>query len=219
MKYTLEQLREQNRAYAEQITPALLEHVNRLITAVEQTRTDRPQPLDNVDFTTEYGERTEHATIDGQSATNNYETTICEHATPEPVIKDDGTVTAYIGCGGAFYGYNADKMKYKGTTAKTCKIYGGDYLSGYFPIYFDCTVSSFEYDARSRKQYAEQAREKAIERLIGFGYDRKTAEQSFDIITERYAKDFEQIDEYSPIIRHANESLYNCGMIDDIITA
>ena len=206
MKYTLKQLREQNRAYAEQITPALLEHVNRLITAVEQTRTDKPQPLDNVDFTTEYGERTEHATIDGQSVTNNYATTICEHATPEPVIKDDGTVTAYIGCGGAFYGYNADKMKYKGTTAKTCKIYGGDYLSGYFPIYFDCTVSSFEYDARSRKQYAEQMREKAIERLIGFGYDRKTAEQSFDSVTERYAKDFEQIDEYSPIIRHANKS-------------
>lgn len=158
MKYTLEQLREQNRAYTEQITPALLEHVNRLIERAEQTRTNKPQPLDNVDFTTEYGERTEHATIDGQSVTNNYETTICEHATPEPVIKDDGTVTAYIGCGGAFYGYNADKMKYKGTTAKTCKIYGGDYLSGYFPIYFDCTVSNFEYDARSRKQYAEQAR-------------------------------------------------------------
>ncbi len=163
MKYTLEQLRERNRAYAEQITPALLEHVNRLVTAVEQTRTNKPQPLDNVDFTNKYGERTEHATIDGQSVTNIYDTTICEHATPEPVIKDDGTVTAYIGCGGAFYGYNADKMKYKGTTAKTCKIYGGDYLSGYFPIYFDCTVSSFEYDARSRKQYAEQMREKATD--------------------------------------------------------
>lgn len=67
MKYTLKQLREQNRAYAEQITPALLEHVNRLITTVEQTRTNKPQPLDNVDFTTEYGERTEHATIDGQN--------------------------------------------------------------------------------------------------------------------------------------------------------
>lgn len=158
MKYTLEQLREQNRAYAEYITAETLEHINALIKAVEQSRTNKPQPLDCVDFISEYGERTEHATIDGQSVTNNYKTTICEHATPEPVIKENGTVTAYIGCGGAFYGYNADKMKYKGTTAKTCKIYGGDYLSGYFPIYFDCTVSNFEYDARSRKQYAEQAR-------------------------------------------------------------
>lgn len=148
MKYTLEQLRENNRAYAERITPALLEHVNRLVTAVEQTRTNKPQPLDNVDYTTECGKRTEHATIDGQSVTNNYKSTICEHCTPEPIIKDKGAVTSYIGCGGAFYGYNADKMKYKGTTAKTCKIYGGDYLSGYFPIYFDCIVSSFEYDAR-----------------------------------------------------------------------
>lgn len=149
MKYSIEQLQEQNRAYAEQITPALLEHVNKLIEAVEQTRTDKPQPLDNVDFISEYGEHAERATIDGQSVTNDYKSTICEHCTPEPIINDDGTVTAFIGCGGAFYGYNCDKMKYIGTTQKTCKIYGGDYLSGYFPIYFDCTVSSFEYDARN----------------------------------------------------------------------
>ena len=149
MKYTLEQLRERNKEYAERITPALLERVNHLITTVEQTRTDKPQPLDNVDFTSKYGERTEHATIDGKSVTSIYETTICEHATPEPYIKDDGTVTAFIGCGGAFYSYNADKMKYKGTTAKTCKIYGGSYTPGYFPIFFDCTVSTFRYDARS----------------------------------------------------------------------
>lgn len=71
----------------------------------------------------------------------------------------------------------------------------------------------------NRQQYAEQAREKAIERLIGYGYDRQTAEQSFDSATEHYKKDFKSIDEYSPVIRNANESLYNCGMIDDIITA
>ncbi len=68
--------------------------------------------------------------------------------TPEPTIKKDGTVTAYIGCGGAFYSYNSEKMVYKGKAFKTCKIYGGDYLSGYYPIYFDCLVSNFEYDAR-----------------------------------------------------------------------
>lgn len=96
MKLTIEQLREQNTAYADRITAATLKHINKLIEAVEQTRTEHPQPLDDVDFTTEYGERTEHATIDGQSVTNNYKTTICEHCTPEPIIKDDGTVTAYI---------------------------------------------------------------------------------------------------------------------------
>ncbi len=57
--------------------------------------------------------------------------------TPEPTIKKDGTVTAYIGCGGAFYSYNSEKMVYKGKAFKTCKIYGGYYLSGYYPIYFD----------------------------------------------------------------------------------
>lgn len=219
MKYTLEQLRKQNSAYAEYITAETLEHVNALIKAVEQSRTNRPQPLDCVDFISEYGERTEHATIDGENVASEYRTTICEHCTPEPVIKDGGTVTAYTGCGGAFHSYNADKMEYKGTTAKTCKIYGSDkYGFEHFPIYFDCTVSAFKYDARSRKQYAEQAREKAIERLIGYGYDRKTAEQSFDSVTERYKRDFKSIDEYSPIIRNANETLYNCGMIDNIIT-
>lgn len=148
MIYALNQLKYQNRAYAERITTTLLEHVNRLIVAVEQSRTDRPQPLDDVDYINEYGEITEHATIDGQNATNNYKATICEHCTPEPVMKDDGTVTAYIGCGGAFYSYNADKMNYKGKIAKTCKIYGGDYLAGYFPVYFECIVSNFKYDAQ-----------------------------------------------------------------------
>lgn len=70
----------------------------------------------------------------------------------------------------------------------------------------------------NRRQYAEEAREKAIEQLIGYGYDRQTAEQSFDSVTERYKKDFKSIDKYSPIIRNANESLYNCGMPNRILT-
>ena len=148
MKYTLEQLREQIRAYAEQIPPALLEHVNNLVEQIEQTRTDKPQPLDNVDFTTEYGEHFEHATIESAGVTS-LTPQICEHCTIEPVIYDDGTIGGTVGCGGAFHKFNADKMKYKGTEQKTFKIYGGDYISGYSPIYFDCTVSSFEYDARN----------------------------------------------------------------------
>ena len=146
--YTLESLKERNTAYAEKITPATVDYINRLIKAVEQSRTDKPQPLDDVDFTSEYGKHTEHATIDGESMTNGNRSTICEDCTPEPVIKDGGRVTAYIGCGGAFYKYNAEKMRYIGKAAKTCKIYGGDYLSGYFPIYFDCEVSRFEYNAQ-----------------------------------------------------------------------
>lgn len=148
MKYTIEQLKQQNTAYAGKINNTLLEHVNKLIEQVEQSRTDKPQPLDNVDFINEYGEHTEHATIDKLSIHNNYKPTICEHCIPEPMIQKNGIVTAYIGCGGAFYYYEAEKMIYKGRTAKTCKISGGDYLSGYFPIYFDCLVSNFEYDAR-----------------------------------------------------------------------
>lgn len=149
MIYTLEQLKKRNAAEADRITAATLERVNGLINAVEQSRTSNPQPLDDVNYISEYGEHTEHATIDGLSVSNDYKTTICEHCTPETVIMKDGKITAYIGCGGAFYEYNADKMKYIGTTLKTCKIYGGDYLSGYFPIYFDCKVSRFIYDARN----------------------------------------------------------------------
>lgn len=44
-----------------------------------------------------------------------------------------------------------------------------------------------EYTKAERKQYAEQAREKAIQRLISYGYDRKTAEQAFDSRTETEA--------------------------------
>lgn len=71
----------------------------------------------------------------------------------------------------------------------------------------------------NRQQYAEQAREKAIQQLIGYGYDRPTAVQAFDSITEEVYTQYQKIDEYSPIIRHANESLYGCGMLDRILTA
>ena len=71
----------------------------------------------------------------------------------------------------------------------------------------------------NRQQYAEQAREKAIQQLMGYGYDRQTAEQSFDSVTETVYTKYQAIDEYSPIIRHANESLYDCGMLDRILTA
>lgn len=159
MKYTLEQLKEQNSAYAEYITVETLEHVNALIKAVEQSRTNRPQPLDNVDFISEYGERTEHATIDGENVASEYKTTICEHCTPEPVIKDGGTVTAYIGCGGAFHSYNADKMEYTGTTAKTCKIYGSDKYGFHYCIYpynFAKTEDYRQLDERSKWFYEQK---------------------------------------------------------------
>lgn len=70
----------------------------------------------------------------------------------------------------------------------------------------------------NRQQYAEWAREKAIQQLIDFGYPRPISEQAFDDVTEQvYSKDV-KIDEYSPIIRHANESLYECGMLDKVLT-
>lgn len=71
----------------------------------------------------------------------------------------------------------------------------------------------------NRQQYAEQTREKAIQQLIGYGYDKKTAEEAFDDVTEMVYTKYQAIDEYSPIIRHANESLYDCGMLDRILTA
>lgn len=150
MKYTQKDLQERNAAYADKITPAIVERVNRLIAAVEQSRTDKPQPLDEVDYIGANGERAERSTIDGESWEGHpYPLTICEHCTPEPVIKEGGRVTAYIGCGGCFHHYDADKMHYIGRTSKTCKIYEGRHIEGFFPVYFDCTVSKFEYNAKS----------------------------------------------------------------------
>lgn len=148
MLYTLEQLKAENTFDAERITAAHVEEINGYIKEIEQSRTDKPQPFDDVDFTTEYGEHTEHATIDGESMTSVYKTTICENGIPHPVRQDDGTLSACIGCGGAFYPYNTDKMEYIGTVEKRCKIYAGDFISGYFSIYFRVTVSRFRYDAR-----------------------------------------------------------------------
>ena len=101
-----------------------------------------------MDFTNEYGQRTEHATIDGESITSVYPSSICENGIPHPVDREDGTVTASIGCGGAFNPYDPAKMEYIGTARKRCKIYAGDFIGGYFSIYFYCTVSRFRYDER-----------------------------------------------------------------------
>ena len=153
MLYTLEQLRAEN-DYIDRprITAAHLNEINDYIKAIEQTRTEQPQPFDDVDFTNEYGQHTEHATIDGESLTNVYLSTICENGIPHPVKKDDGTITASIGCGGAFYPYDPPKMEYIGTARKRCKIYAGDFIGGYFTIYFRAAVSRFRYDARNTEQ-------------------------------------------------------------------
>lgn len=71
---------------------------------------------------------------------------------PRPVEQDDGTLSAVIGCGGAFYPYDPDKMEYIGTAEKRCQIITGDFIEGYFSIYFQATVSRFRYDARNTEQ-------------------------------------------------------------------
>lgn len=149
MLYTLEQLREENDYTTRpRITAAHLTEINGYIEKIEQTRTEQPQPFDDVDFTNEYGQHTEHSTIDGESITSVYPSTICENGIPHPVHKGDGTITAAIGCGGAFNSYVPAKMEYIGTARKRCKIYAGDFIGGYFSIYFYCTVSRFRYDER-----------------------------------------------------------------------
>lgn len=150
MFYTLEKLREENYIVDRpRIKAEHVEAINSYIKAIEQSRTQSPQPFDDVDFITEYGEHTEHATIDGKSVTNPYLTTICEHGIPRPVEQDDGTLSALIGAGGGFHHYKPDKMEYIGTAEKRCQIITGDFIEGYFSIYFRATVSRFRYDARN----------------------------------------------------------------------
>ena len=152
MFYTLEKLREENTYNAARIKAEHVEAINGYIKAIEQSRTQSPQPFDDVNFTTEYGQHTEHATIDGESMASVYKTTVCEHGIPRPVVLDDGKISAVIGCGGAFYPYDPDKMEYIGTAEKRCQIITGGFIEGYFSIYFRATVSRFRYDARNAEQ-------------------------------------------------------------------
>ncbi len=72
----------------------------------------------------------------------------------------------------------------------------------------------------TRKEYAEQVREKSIEQSIAYGYTREQSERAFDLVTEVvYRKNYRQRDEYSAVIMHGNESLYGCGMRDEILKA
>lgn len=70
----------------------------------------------------------------------------------------------------------------------------------------------------TRKEYAEQVREKSIEQSIAYGYTREQAERAFDWITENaYRRNYRKKDEFSATIRHGNQCLYGCGMHDEII--
>lgn len=72
----------------------------------------------------------------------------------------------------------------------------------------------------TRKEYAEQVREKSIEQMTAYGYTREQSEQAFDLVTEVvYRKNYHQRDEFSAVIRHGNECLYGCGMRDEILKA
>lgn len=149
MLYTLETLRAENTMNAKRITAAHVKKINDYIKTIEQTRTEQPQPFDDVDYIDEYGRHAEHATIDGESMKSVYKTTICETGTPRPVVLEDGSLSAVIGCGGAFNPYDAEKAQYIGTAEKRCEIAAGDIITGFFKIYFRATVSRFRYDERN----------------------------------------------------------------------
>lgn len=70
----------------------------------------------------------------------------------------------------------------------------------------------------NRQQGAAQLKEQAIQFNMRFGHSREMCESCFNEVVERYKKEYKAIDEYSPIIRAANETLYGCGMLDRILT-
>lgn len=148
MLYTLEQLRAENSYNADRITAAHVNEINEYINKIESTRTATPQQFDDVDFVTECGEHTEHATIEGRNPAHPYKIAICERGTPSPTREDDGTLRAFIGAGGGSHDYDPAKMEYIGTAKKRCQIITGDFITGFFSIYFYCTVSRFYYNAQ-----------------------------------------------------------------------
>ena len=149
MKYTLEQLREQNKKYAygaDGITAADLAKVNAIIERIEQTRTEQPQLLDAVRYTNEYGEHYPNAIIAGDFY-HDGGFALCESGSAYVFIDEQNTPGASIG-GGSFPHIDKSKLQYIGTQAKrfwTFSTLGAGANQG---LYFDATVSLFELNER-----------------------------------------------------------------------
>lgn len=204
MKYTLEQLREENQGYAfgaDGITSADLQLVNSIIERIEQTRTQQPQELDGVQYTNEYGYYYPSAIIDGDTY-HDGGCALCEQGSAYVSINNEQNTPCGSISGGAFPRIDINKLRYIGKQTKrfwTFSTLGAGASQG---LYFSADVSLFElnnraddmkeyttekydlisvYDAgENYKQYGQHYRYH-VERRIDFFYSWKAFEARCDL--------------------------------------
>lgn len=244
MKYTLEQLREENQGYAwgaDGIKPADLEKVNRIIERIEQTRTEQPQELDGVQYTDEYGYYYPHAIIDGDTY-HDGGCALCEQGSAYVSIDEQNIPRGSIS-GGAFPRIDINKLRYIGKQTKrfwTFSTLGAGANQG---LYFSADVSLFElnnraddmkeyttekydlisvYDAgEDYKQYGQHYRYH-VERGIDFFYNWKAFEARSDLdeLLNRYEAKPEPTNNFCSncywILKEKEIFIYNKEEFDEI---
>ena len=149
MKTTLEELRDNNIDYAlgkDGITEADLRLVNGIIDKIEQTRTQKPQPLDVVEYTNSFGFYYPNAIIDDDTYRNG-STVLCECGSSYVSVSDEGTLCKSVS-GGTFPVIDKDKLRYIGKKEKRFWTFSTLGAGPQHALYFKAEVSCFELNLR-----------------------------------------------------------------------
>ena len=156
MKTTLEELKNNNIGYTlgmDGITEADLQRVNCIIDKIEQTRTRKPQPLDTVEYTDEFGCHYPNAIIDGDTYRNG-STALCECGSAYVSVSNDGMLGKSIS-GGAFPVIDKNQLRYLGKKEKMFWTFSTLGAGAQHGLFFKAEVSCFELNLReeSLKKY------------------------------------------------------------------
>lgn len=152
MKITLEQLRENNAGYAwgaQGITEADLRKVNGIIEHIEQTRTEKPQKLDAVEYTDDFGCYYPNAIIDDDTY-HEGSMALCENGCA-CVWLDENDMPKGSVSGGAFPRIDESKLRYIGKKEKTFWTFSTMGAGAHQGLYFSAEVSCFELNIRQEE--------------------------------------------------------------------
>lgn len=152
MKTMLERLRNGNQTYAfgrEGITEHDLKKVNDIIARIEQSRTDKPQVLDVVEFTDEFGCYYPNAIIDGDTYYDG-SMVICENGCAYVSLDEMNVIHKSIS-GGSFPRIDREKLRCIGKKEKTFWTFSTMGAGANQGLYFNVEVSCFELNNRSEE--------------------------------------------------------------------
>lgn len=154
-RITLNQLRADNHLYAygaQDLDSYDLGKVNDLLTRIESTRNDRPQSLDKIIYTDEYGDYYPDALYE-EDPYHDGLPCIVQNASAHVELCSDGTL-GFSTSGGVYVRKEKEdisKLKYIGKANRSFWTWSTAGPGAHRGIYFQAEVSLFEYNERAEE--------------------------------------------------------------------